>query len=206
MSTSAAPDQQPPATREVRPRRRWYVLAAGILAVFLAGAAVLGGWAYVTQPTVAGEVDSGATESVELEREGMTVYTDRQFLQGGCEAHDEEDARVPLEPVTSTETMTADGQLWQVIMRTSGEVPVGEYTVECWSDSDAEFAVGPKASVYTTEGLMLGSATAAGLGMLGAAGVALPVFLRRRSNRKRLAEPAGDADGASGGQQAGPPT
>lgn len=203
--------QQPanpgPVDRKVlRPRRFWYVLAAGIALLGLVAGGLLGWQAYTSFPTVEEEVASGETATVHLEDGGMTVFVDRQFLEGGCEAEDTQGREVPLDPVLGTETVTVNDQTWQAVLRTSGPFPAEEYTVECNSDSGAVFGIGSRASVWATVGAMLGAIGSAGLGVLVAAVVTLVVFFRRRGHRKRFEAHGANGAGypAGGGPYEGP--
>ncbi|MBA0124182.1 hypothetical protein H0B56_01340 [Haloechinothrix sp. YIM 98757] len=202
-----------PDRQVLRPRRYWYIVAAGLLVIGLVAGGALGWRANATYPSIEGQVASGETEPVELDRAGMTIYTDKAFLDGGCEVEDPDGQEVPLDPVASTETVTFDDTAWQVVLRSSTSVPAGEYAVSCSSDSDAVFGVGPDASVFTAEALVFGAVGSAGLGAFLAGMTTLLVFLRRRAARRASeadtangsgGEPDGD-DGAGLGQYGSPP-
>ncbi|SNR28820.1 hypothetical protein SAMN06265360_101267 [Haloechinothrix alba] len=196
-------DAPTPAPQVLRPRRYWYIVAAGLLVIGLVAGGTLGWRANAAYPSVEGEVASGETEQVEFDRAGMTIYTDRAFLDGGCEVEDPDGQEVPLDPVASTETVTFNDTEWQVVLRSSASVPAGEYSVSCTSDSDAVFGVGPDASVFTAEALVFGAVSSAGLGAFLAGMTTLLVYLRRRAARRASERNAADGSGDEPDDDAG---
>jgi hypothetical protein len=172
---------------ELRPRRIWYLVAAGLAALTLIAVAILVWRAAAAVPATPVVLEPGSSQ-VRVEREGLTVYSSELQANVRCRASTADGADVPLRDPSGTEELSAgDGRTWYVALRSVKPVPAGVYTVSCEPlPAGVELAAGPRASALTFIALVLGAVLTGFLGLLTAGVVALVVLLRRRGHRRRL--------------------
>src|SRR5699024_10907525 len=182
------PPQQPPPQQPTKsgPSRGWYVLAAVVLVLGLAGGGTLITLGVTSFPNPTATVhSSGEPERVQLDEPGLTIFIDRTGVSGRCQVLDENDENISLAPIKGSESVSVNGNHWYVVLRSPGEVPPGTYRVSCRSEaSDAQFAVGPHQSVLGSLGKLFVGLGTAFFGVLVAFVVWLVTFLRRRSARR----------------------
>lgn len=197
------------AAPQIRPARFWYAIAAGVFVLGIVVAVVL--IVRLDFPGPEGEFRSGGTQTVDLDREGLTIFADRSVTGGRCEAADGAGNPIALTEPTGSETVTSNGTEWKVVLRSDQPQPPGRFTVTCEAaDATATFAVGPHASVFGALGQIfaaIGTAVVCGLIALV---IVLIVAIRRSAASRRL-RPAGPYGGGGqappgpyGGGQASP--
>ncbi|GAA5111268.1 hypothetical protein [Haloechinothrix salitolerans] len=181
---------------DVKPSKALYAVAVGVFVLALAGGALIGFNAINAFPGPVAELSSGEQRDVTLDDEGLTIFIDRTPASARCQATDNTGAPVELGPTKGTETVTASGAEWRVLLRSTNPVPPGTYTVTCVAtEATAEtawFGVGPHASVFGAVAMIFGAFGLAMLGSLVAVIIGLVTFFRRRSAlRKRQQQPYG---------------
>src|SRR5699024_9352041 len=136
---------QPPPGATIRPSRIWYVVAAVVGILTIAGAGTLIGLGAASFPNPTATVpSSGEPEQVQLDDAGLTIFIDQTGVGGRCEVTDSDGDTVALAPVKGNESIGVDDENWYVVLRSPGEVPAGKYRVACEAQTpDARFAVGP---------------------------------------------------------------
>ncbi len=181
---------------DVKPSKALYGIAVGVFVLSLVGAALIGANAINAFPGPVAELSSGEPRDVTLDDEGVTIFVDRISTSARCQATDDSGAAVTLGSTKGTETVTASGTEWHVLLRSTQPVPPGTYTVTCVAAEGApettRFGVGPRASVFGAVAMIFGAFGLALLGSLIAVIIGLVTFFRRRSAlRKRQQQPYG---------------
>lgn len=189
------PAVTPIAARDLRPRRRWYLVGLGVfLACLVAGvvvAAVL---------VLAGAKKGGDFHRLADGNQVTLPAGDDKYLYGRSAA---EQLQVPacrasgpgtvrFDAVHSTQTMTKDDVTWVAVSRLHVSA-TGRYTITCSGHDD--YAVGN--STFGVLGRVFGGIGAffglALLGFLVGGTIALVTLVRRSSDRRRRQPPAGAA-------------
>lgn len=133
--------------------RGWTVVAIAVLAVGLALSGFFLWKAIDGRPSLPKPIGAGP---VQLDREGLTIYSTQQVLQANCQAKDASGADVPLQRPLGTEEITVNSSTWYVVLRSVNSVPAGAYSVTC-TGSEGTYGVGPRASVLGFIGSVLGA-------------------------------------------------
>lgn len=194
------PPYDTPGQPSIRPSKVLYGVAVGVFVLALVGAALLGYRAFANFPGPVAELTSGDSSQVTLDVEGLTVFVESHAEAGRCEATDDAGAPVELRPTRGTETVTAGGTEWRVLLRSADAEPPGTYTVTCRTSERAQFGVGPHTSVFSAVATIFGAFGLALLGSLIAVIIGLVTFFRRRSAlRKAQQQPYGDPPYGFGG-------
>lgn len=208
MNAMPPTEQGPPAAPEpakLRPSRVWYVVAAVVVVLALAGAGTLIAFGVTGFPNPTATVPaSGESKRVQLDDPGLTVFIDQTGVSGRCEVTDQDDENVDLAPIKGNESVSVNGDQWYVVLRSPGEVPTGTYRVACQAEAaDAQFAVGPHQSVFGSLGKAFAGLGIAFVGVVAAFVIWLVTFLRRRTARRKAQQAA--TYGFPPGYPGGPP-
>ncbi|MPY77687.1 MAG: hypothetical protein GEV04_04170 [Actinophytocola sp.] len=174
---------------DVKPSKTLYGVAIGVFVLALVGAALVGANAVTGFPGPVAELTSGEQQQVTLDEEGLTIFVDRTPANGRCQATDDGGTPVELGPTKGTESVTASGTEWHVLLRSAEPVPPGTYTVTCVAEDTAgaaRFGVGPHASVFGAVAMIFGAFGVALLGSLIAVIIGLVTFFRRRSALRKI--------------------
>lgn len=183
---------QPPAAsippRDLRPRRRWYLVGLGVFLVCLVAGGVVAGVLVTSAAHEGGDFHrlSDGTRLTLPAGDDKYLYVTRDHLGDGrvpvCRTSGPSAPRLGM--MRSSQTMTRDGVSWVAVARL--HVPVaGEYTIDCPPDS--AYAIGN--GTFGVLGRVFGGIGAfLGLGLLGflAGGtIALVTLVRRSGDRRR---------------------
>lgn len=161
--------------------RRWTVVAIAVLAVGLALSGFFLWKAIDSRPSLPKPIGAGP---VQLDREGLTIYSTQQVLQPSCQAKDASGADIPLERIQGTEEITVNSSTWYVVLRSADPVPAGAYSVTC-TGAEGTYGVGPRASVLGFIGYVLGAIGS--FLLFGLTGVLILVLSTVRRRRARAA-------------------
>ncbi|MEU4603101.1 hypothetical protein AB0F43_08990 [Kribbella sp. NPDC023972] len=128
------------------------------IACFVIGLGLTGFFVYrivATAPAMPQPVEDGV---VQLDREGLTIYSSVPVLTPPCQAKDSSGADVPLTRPSGSEQITVNSETWYVVARSAETVPAGDYTISCTDDeTGATYAAGPKMSVVAFVVSILGA-------------------------------------------------
>ena len=183
------------------PRRTltWLAIASFVIGLVLAGFFV---WRIVeTAPRSPEQI--GTSGTVQLDKDGLTIYSSEPVLRPPCEVKDSSGADVPLESPTGSETITINDNTWYVIARSVETVPPGEYVVSCADeDTGTSYGVGPRMSILGFVGAIFGLIGSL-LVFIGLGVVLLIVgaVKRRKANRPGNTFPGGPGGYPYPGQQ-----
>lgn len=180
---------------DVKPSKALYGVAVGVFVLALVGAALLGYRTVTSFPGPVAELAAGEERDITLDDEGLTIFVDRTPASARCQATDDNGTPVELGQTKGTETVTANGTEWRVLLRSANPVPSGTYTVTCVATEDtpetARFGVGPHTSVFGMVAMIFSAFGIALLGSLIAVIIGLVTFVRRRSALRKLQQPYG---------------
>lgn len=190
------PPAAPIAARELRPRRRWYLVGLGVFLLCLVAGGVV----------AAALVAAGARQGGDLHRlaDGNQVTLaagNQKYLYSSTEPDDpfqppactaSGPGTVSFRGMRSSQTMTRNSVTWVAVARLSVSAS-GRYTITC--PAGAEYAVGYGAfgvlgRVFGGIGAFFGLAL---LGFLAGGTIALVTLVRRSSDRRRRQLTAGYA-------------
>jgi hypothetical protein len=182
-----SPPAYPISARDLRPGRSWYAVAAGLVVLTAVAVGSFAWRAFETVPSPPTVLQPGANQ-LRLEREGLTVFSSEARASASCQATTPGGQEVRFtDPTASEQISIGDGRNWYVALRSAEPGPAGTYTVTCAPVPPGVFlAAGPRASVLTFVGAVLGALVAGALGLALAAAVAVVVLLKRRGHRRRL--------------------
>ncbi|KAB2340597.1 hypothetical protein [Actinomadura rudentiformis] len=172
---------------QLRPRRRWFVVAMAFALGWLAFVA-WGFHAFVFSALPQRTFAAGETVSMRLDPgERMGFYVDQRGTPGDrCQAYDQSGRPVPVQPETSQVTLTIKSTTWHGLWRL--DVPVaGTYRLTCLknaSNADARYAVGSQPQVSDLATAVVGGFTCFGA----AAATTIVVLIRRNAHRRQLTQ------------------
>lgn len=189
------PYSQPPLIdpSELRPRRRWFVVAGAVAATgVVAGVLVfaLGIVALVKGiPDLGQRFGNGEPVTVRMSAgETRTIYGTGNTFDVECFSSRASEGRVTVSRGAYAFSFSSGGPTWHALYEVSVIRP-GSYTLVC-NGNDSMFAIGDPPNIGRFFGAIFGSILALvglpGMGVLGGAIIAIVVGVRRNGHRKRL--------------------
>jgi hypothetical protein len=183
---------RPTSASELRPRRRWLlvpaaILAGGITATILIAISLFSG----TSPKrtfVAGE-----TVTIDLTRDPRPGFyvSDEGASTDRCYARDASGRQYEAEHITGTMTITVNGQKWNVLSHIA--LPAnGTYQVTCDktdANASARYGVGYPPETGAFVGGILAVVLIPLISFFAAVGITIVIFVRRNTYRRRLLTP-----------------
>ncbi|AEF42793.1 hypothetical protein [Hoyosella subflava] len=166
---------------DVKPARSWYLLALAILIASLALAGIFVWRIIDTFPAPVAEARAGTSLTADLDREGLTVFTNRPVSSVDCTVLNNRGTQVPLRRPGGSEEISVGSTTWFVALRSEEPVRPGRFDVTCQSgDAPLVYAVGPHSSVFGFVGLVFAAIGAVFAGIAGAGITAAIVWAKRR--------------------------
>lgn len=173
---------------EIRPKRTWFVVAAGIaLAGIVAGVLLLVyGIGGVSAPMTR-TFGEGETVSVRLDQDtAIYLSTDENAFRVKCTATSADGKPAQLDTPTYSFTKTADDREWRLI-RTIRVSATGDYEIAC-TETPGPYAIANEPDVSRFVIGLVSLFVLSGLGVVIGGVIAIVVGVKRSNHRRRLTD------------------